>query len=30
VIPAPLILLALCGFYLYVYVRQPREAVVSN
>jgi hypothetical protein len=30
VIPAPLILLALSVFYLYVYVRQPREAVGSN
>ncbi len=30
VIPAPLILLALSVFYLYVYVRQPPEAVASN
>ena len=30
VIPAPLVLLALSGFYLYVYVRQPREAAGGN
>jgi hypothetical protein len=30
VIPAPLVLLALSVFYLYVYVRQPPEAVASN
>ena len=29
-IPAPLILLALGVFYLYVYVRQPREAAGSG